>query len=999
MGFQQTPSQQPPRNTFQEGLDVVTVPPGPVPDVQRLHPGEQRQVAILFVELVDLFSLAEVLNPDEMSRVLDRVYTVFTGVVASFGGWVDRSDDGLIMALFGNRSATEKDPERAIRAALEMFDRLQQINRYLGNRSLHLEIRAGLHIGMVVVGEDGVVTSGDAVAVAAGLDGAAPVNTLLISKKARDLVGDTFLYEHVGTIHLKNRRTPVDTFRVVGLNPREEGRWLRSSLVRRAQFVGRERELRVLQQAWDHAREPARWRVATSHLMGSRRAIQPFFVAFKGPAGTGKSRLVHEFLASLTHEGQQVRVLSGRADPLSRESYGLFVALLKDFASIEDEDIPTMRRRKLEAALRPLYATDPVLKAYLPVLGYLLGIRYPEAHLMEGDPRDVQQEIRIALTAFLRAAGEDHWSRTHLPMVVALEELHDVDERSLAALAVLLERLECTAPILFISSWRTDFRLPRELGLSVSLTELPLGPLSYDEASALMTSMLDGASLPPEMLRQVLTLTEGNPYYVEEVIHHLVDEKVLVKRKATWVVEGVLKEGSLPESLSGLILGRVDTLPRPVRNTLVHAAAIGVVFSSPLLVEVENRLGEPSPDAHLKVLVEGRFIRVAKAIRGGQSYAFRSLLTRQVVYDTLLPANKKLIHHIIGESLERVYEGNLQEHYKSLASHFAEAGEPGQAARYLALAGERAYREYNQALALELYQRYLPLGGVGPERDHVCWRLAQLLRRAGRPAEAVALLHQTLASLLSRGDSGDGRAMEVDLLLELGRVQRHLGQLSDAEATMEKAAQLCEQTRDRARLVDVRCAQAGVLRLLQRFPLARDLLVAAKTSLPGQGDPQREGRISSILGRLELDLANPQVALGHFRHALEQFRAGRDRWGEALELCHLAEAEFLMRRLDPCREFAMSSLALAEPMEMRSIVARARLLLGAVRALREDPLGVADMLSALAMTQQLGDVPRQVRSHQLIGSVFRDLKRVDDAFTHEQKARELRRGISTDVQG
>lgn len=942
---------------------VDGTPPGGGPGggPARLSPGEVRQVAMLFAELQDLYGWEEVDNQDEGRRVIDRVYGEVSRIVASFGGCVGRSQGRMINATFGSRVASERDAERAVRAGLEIFDKLQHLNRYLSNRGLHVDVKAAVHLGAVEVDAAGALVGGEAVQVGLDLNRAAAVNTLLISRQTLDVVGDTFLYEHLGPIHIGQRDETVQAVRVLGLNPRGEGRWQRSTLARRSRFVGRAKVLQALQRAYAASLDPERWVWDLEPWTSRRRWVVPTFMGIKGEAGSGKSRLIQEIRARLADARPEAApLLTGRADALAHVPYGLFVSLLKDFTGVQDEDSPVVRRRKLDASTRPLIGTDPTLKAYLPVIAFLVGVRLDETPLPESDPAALQEDIHIALTAWLRAAALYCHKSFGVPLILMLKDLHASDDRSVGALLAVLERARLPVPLYVLASWRTGWRRPAELGLSCRLAELSLGPLTHEEVKGLVASMLDGFELPRALLDRIQHLANGNPFFVEELIRNLVDTRVLTKTVAGWSLGKADAEISLPHSLAGLILSRVDTLPPPERETLLCAATVGVVVPKRVLLDVRERLGGGPVEAHLKTLVEQRFLRVIAAARE-ESYSFPNLLSREVVLSLLLPENRRLLHRLVAEALLRRYEGALGDHYGKIGLCFAEAGEPALAARYLGLAADLASREDSHDLALQLYQRYLEMEPAGPDAALARWKRARVLQRQGRSEEAAAELERLLAE-----GAGDA-ALQLQQRRELAEVYLALGRVDAAYHAAEIAAGLADTQADAPLAVEAHLLLARIARLALRPADARRHLDAAAALAEASTPADAPGRacIPSERGRLALAEGAPEEALAWFEEALRLHTSRDDREGRVEDLCDLAEALLQQGRPGDARVRVSEALALGAELGRRW-VSQARMVRGAAVCLGGDPEGRLELERELDDTRRRGDRWASARGERLL---------------------------------
>ncbi|HLG20755.1 MAG TPA: adenylate/guanylate cyclase domain-containing protein, partial [Bdellovibrionota bacterium] len=199
-----------------------------------LKEGERRIVTILFLDIQGFTAMSEKLDPEDVQLIIDNCFKILTNEIEKYSGFIDKYEGDRLMALFGSRQASEIDCEQALRAALGMKDKFQEINRILAEREIRIGVRVGVNTGLVVTGrigkgrEQDFTVMGDAVNLASRLETNAPPNEIMISEEAKRSAGDVFLYEDLGNIEVKGKSEPISVFCVKGLNPHRAERWERS---------------------------------------------------------------------------------------------------------------------------------------------------------------------------------------------------------------------------------------------------------------------------------------------------------------------------------------------------------------------------------------------------------------------------------------------------------------------------------------------------------------------------------------------------------------------------------------------------------------------------------------------------------------------------------------------------------------------------------------------------------------------------------------------------
>jgi class 3 adenylate cyclase len=563
----------------------------PAPLVEKMRSarmtGERKPVTALFADVVGSTTLAEQMDPEDWTAMMNEVFELMSGAVFRYEGTIAQLQGDAMLAFFGAPVAHEDDPERAVLAALDMLAATDEFARQLmATHGIDFRIRTGVNTGPVMVGNVGsdlryeYTALGDAVNVAARMQAAAQTGTILITETTRRLTGDTFELEDLGAIEVKGKTEPVHAFRVIGRKAAPASRRGLVAVGLDSPMVGRDEPLRRLEALFEVVRA-GRGRVA--------------FVV--GEPGIGKSRLLAELRARVTLAGPGaegpvpaaataqdalVTWVEGRCVSYGRNlPYHLLIDIVRSMLDIPFVGSEAETRATLDRELASLLGSEREWDAdTAPYLAHLLALplRPDEAERANLEGETIQGRYVAAAHRLLRALA------ARGPVVLVCEDLHWADPASIEVVRQLMP-LASQLPILFLAALRADtdsagwalIGQAREL-FGDALTELRLEPLSEAESRTLVANLLEIESLPDHVREVILSRAEGNPFFVEEVVRMLIERGVIVARGDQWVATAEVGTVEIPETLHGLLLARIDQLPDPAKRSLRVAAVIGRQF-------------------------------------------------------------------------------------------------------------------------------------------------------------------------------------------------------------------------------------------------------------------------------------------------------------------------------------------------------------------------------------------------------------------------------------
>ena len=661
---------------------------------------DRRQVTVLFADLSGFTALSERLDAERVRAFQNVLFETLAQTITRYDGFVEKFVGDAVLAVFGAPVAHEDDPARACDAALEMLERVAALSREWAVRlGQPVTLHVGIHTGPVVAGSlggaagDAYAVTGDTVNTTSRLLTAATPGTILTSEATRGLAQHRFAFESAGELMLRGKTEPFVVHRLVGALAEPGSSRGLAALGLAAPLVGRTDELDQLLSAFERM-ERGRTQV----------------VSLVGEAGTGKSRLIAEFLARLDADGRLARTAVRRAacSSLGEPTYGVFGALFREAYQVEPAD-PT---------------------AIAPVLSYVLGLE-GEVH-PDIEPEQLQRQIVLAARALVERRVERE------PLLLLVEDRHWADIASVDLLRQVVDQLP-DRPLMVLLSHRPDTTPP--LVTRAAQSVIRVAPLSTDETRALVAGFF-GASADLEQLQDFIAgRSGGNPLFVEEIVRSLVGRGVLRREGGRWSCATV-SEAVVPPTLHGLLLSRVDGLPVVARRLLQEAAVLGATFDGALLRAVATEPG--AIDAELARLAEADFVQPLGQWHERTRYRFTHALVHEVVYQNLLLSRRTELHERVGRALEQA-AGPRPERLsdlEALGHHWSLSADKLRGARYLVAAGDWARAVYANDDAIRHYDRALqtlaecPGGGGDARTAHE--RLADLLGLSGRRAEALA---------------------------------------------------------------------------------------------------------------------------------------------------------------------------------------------------------------------------------------------------------------------
>ncbi len=637
---------------------------------------EVRQITVMFCDLVGSTELSERLDPEDLRALIDTyrkvcgaAVTRYEGVVANYAG------DGL-MAFFGWPRAHEDDAVRAVHAALAI---LSDITNIPG--AVTLTSRVGICSGRVVVGQAGgpagwMEAVGETPNIAARLQTLAAPNTLLVSESTQRLASVAFEFQDLGLRELKGVSKPLRVYSVVSTK-HSSTRFEAAHANSLAPLVGRSTELSLLLDRWQKSKE------------GDGQVV-----LLSGIPGVGKSRLIHEIKSKIQNE--PFFLLNYQCSPYHTQS--AFFPIIEQIelnAQLNSGDSDADKLAKLKGYLSGL-TKNPTESTAL--IARLLSIPVEDqSGLSTLTPQQVKNRTVDTLLEIISSFS------TRRPTLCIFEDVHWIDPSTLELLELAISRID-RAAIMLLVSYRPEFRHNWSTHANVTLHSLTR--LSRSEVTRMIKELLREGRLSQEVFDQIIEKADGVPLFIEELTTSIISTPRSNRQKSDLNEPTSLETARVPETLHDALMERVDRVTHG-RKLAQIAAVIGREFSYDLLTAA-SRTNETDLRSALSQLEEADVIYrtgVSPTVR----FAFKHVLLRDAVYNSLLRGKRQEIHADIAAVLETHFRDIVENRPEILAYHYGQAGKNELAIRCWRESGRRALANSANVEAIGHFRNALQL--------------------------------------------------------------------------------------------------------------------------------------------------------------------------------------------------------------------------------------------------------------------------------------------------
>ena len=732
-------------------------------------------------------------------------------------------------------------------------------------------VRVGINTGMVMVGQVGndlqmeYTAMGDAINIAARMEQTAQAGTVQISSDTYRRAMHAFEFEDLGQVEIKGKDKPVHTYRPLS-------RKLATSKSRG--FAGMEIAMIGRELEWE--------RLNTISQALNRGIGQIAFLV--GEAGLGKSRLIEELKKTQEIDTQVDWFETAALSFETTKAYGIFQRLVRRVIGSKTEDSAALQRELIDKLVKELPERDRAgaRKTFESLFG-MPG--------KDGAPPLEGEAFKQALFQDFKLLWENQVSRR--PIIIALDDLHWADPSSLELLEHLFP-LTNDYPLMFICATRPErhsaiWKLNRhaEESFSHRYTEINVQPLSEEYSAKLVKNLFSDLDLSERLSQQILEKTEGNPFFVEEVVRNLRDpdangQDILDADRLEQIERG---EIDIPDNIQSLLTARIDRLQDDVRRTLQLAALIGRSFYYKVLEKITgDQPGGVLPE-HLSVLQQVDLIREA-ARQPELEYSFKQALTQEAAYNTILLKQRRDFHRQVGDAIEVLFSDQLEIMSTTLAHHFEQAQAYKKAFHYRIQAGNEAYRLYAMPLAIDHYRTAIKyLSHTEADREAIKLLFSRLGRAHELNSDFEAAL-QVYERMDEFGKTYEDRSLELASLVARSTIYSNVSDQGDPERgwqLSQDALALARELQEEETEAKILWNHLNALRFTEKVNQAvtageRALSLARKLELPYQ---------RAIVAN---DLSLPLIAVGRSDRAAEVLKESRQLWRDLGNKAMLADS-------------------------------------------------------------------------------------------------------------
>ncbi len=799
---------------------------------------ERKFVTVVFCDLVGFTGRAEVMDPEDVRSLLSSYHRRLRAELERHGATVEKFIGDAVVAVFGAPAVHEDDAERAVRAAIAIRD--------WSREQTDIEVRVAVNTGEALVSLDvdalsgeGMV-AGDVINTAARIQTVAPVNGILVGEQTYRATQDAIAYADFEPLAARGKANPVAVWEVVSARSRVRAG---AASQPRSSFVGRERELDLLGDAFARMRDD----------------LEPQLVTLIAVPGTGKSRLVYELSRIVDADPQLVCWRQGQCLPYGDGvSFWALAEIVKSETGILESDPHEVAAAKLTDSVRGLLPpedADWVERDLRPLVG-----------LAEGASRD-SARVDAAFPAwqrFLEALAERG------PCVLVVEDLHWADEGLLNFLDDFAAG--CAGlPLLLVTTARPELlvRRPQWGGGKTNATTLSIPPLSEQDTARIVHALLAKPALSATQQRQLLDRAGGNPLYAEEF--------------ARMLAERGNADLTMPETVQGIIAARLDSLEPAHKRLLQDASVVGASFWLGAVATVGSA-ARSEVDSALRQLEQREFIRKERrsSVECEIEYAFRHVLVRDAAYAQMPRAERGERHRVTAEWIGSL--GRSDDHAELVAYHYLEAIRYATAAgcdvTHLADPARRAFREAGErALRLASYPqaiRYLD-AALELTRDGDDERPALMYRYGSARLAADSTGEEILSEAVRLLRASGQPELAARAALLLARYSWNRADTDAFNGWLRAIDELTADIPDSVVVLESLVARSGFNMVSGNYERAIAAATDAIERIKGLDRPDLHGRALDVRGTSRCALGDAG-GLEDSRRAIEITRAGGAVW-------------------------------------------------------------------------------------------------------------------------
>ncbi|MFO8061414.1 MAG: tetratricopeptide repeat protein [bacterium] len=700
--------------------------------------GERRFVTILFGDVSGFTALSERLDPEDVIKVINKYFNKMLYIVDKYGGDVDKFVGDAIMVVFGAPVAHKNDPERAVRAALEMQEAIETIEPVPAKGELiKVRMSIGINTGEIVALNMGTdqrmeyTVMGDNVNLSARLEGVANAGQVIISDSTYKYVKNRFDFAELEPVSVKGKSEPIQIYQALNVRERDE--------FKRSVIAG-----------LDEQKGNIEGFVSKSAEGGTDKLL------ITGDEGTGKSVLTAHFLDRADRLNINILTIKGESF-LMHTPYSALKAFFKCIFEIGDSETRDNIKAKIDNVL---------MKEYRRGIYYLFELA-DTSHL---DENTLISYIHHSLSQIIdarSASGE---------LILFIDDYHHIDRQSKKVLSGLTEQIE-NIPVIYSSRTEpdSDFDIVIET------------PYLSEEQIGMMIEEMTGYDASDSFISAIMDKTGGHPGYTAALTEFMLSSELYDKEGNTLLLSDE-SQGAVPDSLKSIFLEKIDTLPESVKTLLQYASILGNTFSADYITRI-FRFDKASVDEDLTFLTDNNYLRFL----GGSQYRFQTEIFHNAVYSSLMKTKRIEVHNQIAVYFEKNLYPESREKARDISYHYDKAANSSRAPVFLREAGDLDMQLFAHSGAMGKYSRALEYHRKNNEYslfNTVAFRIVNILISSGdlNKAEQFLIENEDIFSKDKKHYAGYYNYR--------GLVQQQSGKPREAEDMYRKSLEIAEQSGD-----------------------------------------------------------------------------------------------------------------------------------------------------------------------------------------------------------
>ncbi len=969
---------------------------------------ERKRVTILFSDLSGYTAMTEKIDPEEVKDIMSQIFGEVAQIVTKYEGFIEKFIGDAVMALFGVPKAHEDDPVRAIKAAKEIHSAVNAISPKIEEKiGQSLEMHSGINTGLVVKGDvnlekgtHGVV--GDTINIASRLAGMAKPGEILISLETHKLSVLHYKVKKIEPFPIKGKAQLVSAYKV------EEELGIANIFDEFANqglttYAGREQELSTLNSCLEKA------------VNGKGQ-----FVTIVGEAGVGKTRLFYEFQNSI--DKNEIKIWRGHCQSFwSTKNYFPFINMLRLWLSQPEEK---KSKNLHEITVSSICGINQKLEKYLPFYLNLLSIpsnEYPLPEHLAG--QELENVFQDAIAALITLKSERQ------PLVLILEDWQWVDRASDTALKHLVNVIGAH-PLMLVTIYRPIYS--SNWSNWNYHNSLILEPLDSLNSKNIIKYAFGVDHVPEGLVELIINRTGGNPFFIEEVCHSLMEANIVEVDKAKQaILKQALETLTIPDKVHAIISARFDRLDSDAKETLRIASVVGRRFEQTILEKIYQ--GKATLSQVLEQLKALEMIQQTRVFPEAE-YWFRHTLTKEVIYNSLLLRHRKVMHGLVGEIIEKIYPDRIEEQENLLQYHFSMAENWSKAVHYGRLSANRALNlsQFNEAVTmfdhvleclshfpedrirwetqadtiLQQEQLYETLGQrdqqqkiidklialVDPDKDQailaeIYMRQGDLYTQTGNYDEAERFVNNALSSWRTLSDAvGESRSLR-----SLGFLRWHQGRYKEAVKCNEEALAIDRQREDLMAIATDLTNLGAVLRNLENPKRSLKCLEEALKIYETHPKPVKQAFTLYSIANVHRDQGELDLAITQYSRAHEIFEKYHDRIMSSRAIAGIASIYRKQGKINESLHLYKEVVKVEREINWRQGLAHALRALGELLlAVKKPKQAVEHLLECTEVFSELKDKQNEAKVWQMIGNIYEDdLKEYDQAIGAWKETKEL----------